>query len=116
MEEKIRSEGFIPSHPTIMDVAKGLSDASRSAGRYKFLITFTATKGNLDSLQKFQKFCFEHCNNEYLVAITRLMDYASIFEYLKNLEARISLLEQELASKEAVSDEPSKKDMVPETF
>jgi hypothetical protein len=94
MEEK-RNE-FIPSHPSIMDVAKGLSEASKNAGRYKFLITFTATEGNLKVLQKFQRFSYDNCNNEYLVAINKLLDYVDIFNYLKSLDSRISILEEEI--------------------
>ncbi|HEY9702087.1 MAG TPA: hypothetical protein V6C58_06560 [Allocoleopsis sp.] len=94
--EMDRKENFIPSHPNIMDVAKNFSEVSKNAGRYKFLITFTATEGNIKILQKFQKYAFDNANNEYLVAINKLLDYAEIMEYFKSIEHRVALLESEL--------------------
>lgn len=118
MEEQNEKQ-FIPSHPSMVELAKGLSDITRKAGRYKFLITFTATEGNLKTLEEFQKYAFAKANNEYLIAINKLLEYSDIFNYMQNMENRISLLEAEVYSN-AMRNKETKEEKVedkgPKTF
>ena len=114
--EEIVERQFIPSHPSMVELARGLSDITRKAGRYKFLITFTATDGNLKTLEEFQKYAFAKANNEYLIAINKLLEYNDIFTYMQSMENRISLLESEVYSNAMRKEETKKVEDSIKTF
>lgn len=88
------------------DLAKELSEVSRKAGKVSFKITFTATPGNIEIQKRFQQFCFDQANNEYLMGIGKLLDYAAFLGYLVELEQRVEALERG----KVVSSEVSKED------
>jgi len=103
------------------DIAKALSDISRNTGKISFKVTYTSTDGNTAIDKRFQDFCFNYCNNEYLAGISKLLDYyeaykdrARIESYLAIVEHRLQLLEDQVNNKnlkeekeeEEVNDEP----------
>lgn len=84
-----------------LDIVKSFSDMSRNAGTTTFKISYTSTEGNLDIDKRFQEYCAEYANNEYLVGIGKLLD---TFEHYKHLSAldtallQLSLVVGELQS------------------
>ena len=98
------------------EIAKSLSDISRNTGKVSFKVTYTSLKGNVDIDKRFQDFCFNYANNEYLAGIGKLLDYyeaykdrARIENYLSMVEQRLQLLEEQVnkkEEKEEVNDEP----------
>jgi len=85
----------------VMDLARELSDISKNTGRVSFKVSYTATDGNLKIHEDFQRFAFAKANNEYLAAVGKLLEYQKIFEYLVDLDERLSKLEaQDVVPKE----------------
>lgn len=78
-------------------LAKELSDVSRQSVRTGFNIQYTATPGNVEVHERFLKYAFEEANNEYLVAISKLLECAEWVEYLKQLSARLDIVESKVA-------------------
>jgi len=94
------------------DIAKALSDISRNTGKVSFKITYTSTDGNTVIDKRFQDFCFNFANNEYLAGIGKLLDYyeaykdrARIENYLAIVEHRLQLLEEQVNKKEKEVEE-----------
>lgn len=94
------------------ELSKELNSISKNAGSVSFSVGYTATDGNLKIHEAFQKFAFDNCNNEYLMAIGKLLEYKEIFEYLLDLNQRLGFIESEvklLVDKDESNTSESKK-------
>jgi len=113
MEEK---KEFIGRDQTMIDLAKDLSKISKNAGTVGFTIRYSATSGNLKVHEAFQKYAFEEANNEYLLAIDKLLKNAEFIDYFKVLDERVTRLEnaallvEEKSNDDESVDKESKED------
>ncbi len=104
---------YVGRDPTMINLAKELSTMSRNAGTVGFTIKYSATKGNIAVHEEFQKYCFDEANNEYLIAIDKLMQNAKFIDYFRGLDERITVLEnKEDVPKEDVEEEKEEEDVV----
>lgn len=93
-------------------VAQFFSDNCRNTTKVAFKISYTATEGNVDIDKKFQEFCYQYANNEYLAGIGKLLDAYTAYQdkrafeaYLKFIEQRMSAIEAKLEPKEEKKEE-----------
>jgi hypothetical protein len=100
-----------------VELAKFLSDVNRNTGKVSFKITYTSTDGNLDIDRKFQKFCAQHSNNEYLAGIGLLLevfehykDIRSMESYMKSIDDRLRVIEDGMKPKEITVVETTNSD------
>jgi hypothetical protein len=107
MDEKEQRSDRYDRHPDMLKVAKELSAMTSGAGKVGFAITYTATRGNLNTHERFQKYCFENSNNEYLQGIKSLLDLAEVFDYfasfveeLDKVKLRLEALENGVQERE----------------
>lgn len=107
------------SFETINNLSKEFSDVSRGSGRVSFMVGYTATPGNVRIHEEFLRFSFDSCNNEYLAAIGKLLEYKQIFEYLLDLNQRLGFVEAELkalSESKCKCEKEEKKEEVVKTF
>ena len=102
MEKKER----VSRDPQMLDLAKELSGISKNVGTVGFMIKYSATPGNLKIHEGFQRYAFDEANNEYLVAIDKLLQNAKFIDYFRVLDERITILE----NKEQLKEEPVKQE------
>jgi hypothetical protein len=91
------------------ELSKELNSISKNAGSINFSVGYTATEGNIRIHEDFQRFAFEKANNEYLMAIGKLLEYKDLFVYLFDLHHRIGVVEaqvESLMNKEETVKEP----------
>lgn len=86
-------------------LTKELAEVSRGSDRVGFAITYSSTEGNVEIHERFQRFCAERANNEYLAGIGKLLDYAEFMIAWLNHEERLQSLEK--AEFKNVKVEPS---------
>lgn len=93
-------------------VAQFFSDNCRNTTKVVFKISYTGTDGNIDIDKRFQAFCYQYANNEYLAGIGKLLDAYEMYSdrtamenYLKFLEKRIILLEEKISEKSEPKEE-----------
>lgn len=104
---------------SMFDLSRELNELSKNAGSVSFSVGYTATEGNISIHEAFQRFAFENANNEYLMAIGKLLEYKDIFEYLLDLNQRVSVVESEvkvLGEKPEPVVEPKKEEDKNKTF
>jgi hypothetical protein len=93
VEEK---KNVVKNKQSMFDLSRELNELSKNAGSVSFSVGYTATEGNISIHEAFQRFAFESANNEYLMAIGKLLEYKDIFEYLLDLNQRVSVVESEV--------------------
>jgi hypothetical protein len=111
--EMDEEKGYIQRDPNMTKLARELSSFSRGAGIVGFSIKYSATEGNLKIHEAFQKFAFDEANNEYLVAIDKLLNNAKFIDYFRVLDERITRLENK---EDVVEEKEEKADDMPKTF
>lgn len=82
------------------EIAQTFSDISRNTGKVSFKITYTATEGNIGVDKRFQDFCFNYANNEYLAGISKLLDYYEMLKDKQRIENYLGIVEQRLQALE----------------
>jgi len=95
------------------EVSKTLNEMSKNAGTITFPVKYTATDGNRNIHKEFVRFAFDTSNNEYLMAIGKLLEYKKIFDKLFEMESRVLALESKLYS---VPEKKEEEDELPKTF
>jgi len=90
MDEK---KDYIMRDPGMTELARELSGLSRNAGTVGFMVKYSATKGNIKVHEEFQRYAFDTANNEYLVAIDKLLQNARFIDYFRELDERVTRLE-----------------------
>ena len=96
------------------EVSKTLNEMSKNAGTITFPVKYTATDGNRTIHKEFVRFAFDTSNNEYLMAIGKLLEYKKMFDKLFELESRILVLETKMYSKPEEKEEEENR--LPKTF
>lgn len=79
--------------PQVFNLVKELNEYTKNIGTVALLIKYQATPGNLKTHEEFLKFAFEEANNEYMVAIGKLLTFAKLSERLDSIEHRLNALE-----------------------
>jgi ADP-glucose pyrophosphorylase len=101
MEEKVE----------VNDVVQELNDISKNVGTMGFSIKYTATPGNMKVHKAFKQYAFDNANNEYLLAIGKLLEYYDLFRFLVALDERVAELEKQMKLMSEVKvEEPKKED------
>jgi hypothetical protein len=103
----------------MFELSKELNSISKNAGTINFSVGYTATEGNIKVHEDFQRFAFEKANNEYLMAIGKLLEYKDLFLYLFDLNQRLGVVEaklEQLMSVEIKEPEPVKVEEKNKTF
>lgn len=111
MDEK---KEYVGRDPKMTELARSFSTMSRDVGTVGFMVKYSATEGNIKIHEDFQKYAFENANNEYLMAIDKLMQNAKFIDYFRVLDERITRLENGMQVKE--EKEEVEADSMPKTF
>lgn len=90
------------------ELSRTLNEMSKNAGTITFPIKYTSTESNRKIHQEFIQFAFDTSNNEYLMAIGKLLEYRKIFDKLFELETRVLALEIQVFSKQEEKKEEKK--------
>ena len=111
-EEVCDDKVFLKRDPKMTELARNLSGLSKNAGTVGFIIKYTATDPNIRVHEEFQRFAFEEANNEYLLAISKLLDHARFSRYFEVMDQRLSALEAEVY-KNGLQEEKKEVESVP---
>lgn len=87
-EKKVYSK-----HPEMTELARNLSNVSRNIGNVGFSIAYPATESNIGTHERFIRFAFDEANGDYIVALSKLLDFAELSTRIDSIEQRIQLLE-----------------------
>lgn len=91
-DKKVETSGFYrPSK--IFDLVKDLNEYTKGIGTVAMLIKYQATPGNMQIHEDFLKYAFEEANNEYMVAIGKLLQLTKLGARIDALEQRLNILE-----------------------
>lgn len=77
----------------VFEISKDLNDLSRKVGTVAFQIKYSSTDGNKDIHKRFLEYAFKNANNEYLVAIGKLLDLEDFDKRFSELEDRLAAME-----------------------
>ena len=94
MDEVIKQDLRFGKNPKIVQITKELSDYYKTSDRVGFAVTYTSTEGNLDVHERFVRFCAQNANNEYLLGISKLLEYAEFVTLLLDIDRRLQVLEK----------------------
>lgn len=78
----------------LFELARKLNTVTRNTGTVIFPIKYTATDGNQKIHKEFIEYTFNDANNEYMVAIGKLLEYKKVHDRIALLEAQMRSLEE----------------------
>lgn len=89
-----------------MDDAKDLTDKVEESIVYVFKVKYHGTKENVAVHEAFKEYCKEHCQDNYLLGIQRLLELASTDWKYESLYDELQSLKQEIALLKEVKEKP----------
>lgn len=95
---------------SIVELSNALRDVSKNSGIVVLQIKYNATPGNVKIHEAFLKYAADETNNEYLMAIGKLLTMAELGKRVDSLQQRLEALEVLVLDHLKVAEELSKED------